>query len=76
MPHLGLSRNSRPVSLRSIENPNRVPIHGNFPLQSHQMEESSSTTIYLLVWRKGSLLPKKSYFLLLKPGSVFQSYVL
>lgn len=25
---------------------------------------------------KGSLLPKKSCFLLLKPGSVFQSYVL
>lgn len=53
-----------------------MPFRGNFLLQPNKMEESYAATIYLLGGRKGSLLPKKSYFLILKLGSVFQSYML
>lgn len=67
----GSDRSSGPAALRS-----RVSFCGNFLLRPNQMEESYPTTIYLLGGRKGSLLPKKSHFLLLKPGSVCQSYVL
>lgn len=76
VPSLGLSRSSGPASLRNIENSDRVPIRGSFFLQPNQMEESHPTTIYLLGWRKSSLLSKKSYFLLLKPGSVSELRVL
>lgn len=55
---------------------NRLPVGGNFLLQPNQTEESYPATIYLLGLKRGSLLPKKSCFLLLKPGSVFQRDVL